>query len=117
MKDKIKEKVQAFSTKHNCPVTWRDLRFGYRRAEFCFSDYQSYEKARSAAGRLRNVHTESFCHHVGQFEGWLYLMDSADYADLMASLTDEQVRVEAWWQRYHSADPETRRLMACGRIA
>ena len=30
--------------------------------------------------------------------------------------TAEKARLENWWRRYHEADAETRRLMACGAI-
>ena len=33
-----------------------------------------------------------------------------------AKLKEEADRLEDWWQRYHVADEETRRLMACGAI-
>ena len=52
----------------------------------------------------------------GVFEGVVYAMDAADKAELDRICNEERARVEDWWQRYHVADDETRRLMACGAI-
>ena len=50
------------------------------------------------------------------FEAYLYVMPLEDYTQLKAKSKVEQDKLEDWWQRYHNADAETRRLMACGAI-
>ena len=58
-----------------------------------------------------------YCAEGGVFEGSVYAMDAADHAELVRLMNEEAARLEDWWQRYHVADEETRRLMACGAIA
>lgn len=60
-----------------------------------------------------------------EIERMLYRRYKTSYADCETvvgskALTENQVaekaRLENWWMRYHKADAETRRLMACGAI-
>lgn len=43
-------------------------------------------------------------------------MDAAAHDELMQKVREANRRVNEWWERYHVADAETRRLMACGAI-
>ena len=44
------------------------------------------------------------------------VMDTKDYLELMEKQQKEKQQHDEWWERYHAADAETRRLMACGAI-
>ena len=43
-------------------------------------------------------------------------MDWKDREGFEREQEKERKRLEDWWMRYHLADAETRRLMACGEI-
>lgn len=114
----VDERIVMRAKKYGLKVLWQQLKFGFKRAAF---DCDSYEEMYAIEGILEgipNVH----CHHWscsagGVVEGRVYAMDSADHAELERLMNEESARIEDWWQRYHAADEETRRLMACGAIA
>ena len=68
-------------------------------------------------GRMKGIVCEHWSCSEGIFEGRVYAMDSGEQEELERQSTAEMAAVEDWWQRYHAADEETRRLMACGALA
>lgn len=53
----------------------------------------------------------------GFYEGAIWIMERSRYEQYSQKMEEKQAYLEDWWQRYHVADEETRRLMACGNIA
>lgn len=113
----LKKKMDRFSEIMGVGYTWQALRFGYYRAVCDFDNESSFVSALEAAMRLKGVSIQSTCHYQGQFDGTIYIMDAQDAAELNKKLAEEQAQHDAWWQRYHDADEETKVLMRCGKIS
>ena len=64
----------------------------------------------------QGIWTDYWCCFEGEFEGYVYAMDWKDREGFEREQEKERKRLEDWWLRYHLADAETRRLMACGEI-
>lgn len=117
MRKQFIAKTNRFAQKHGLTVHWQALKFGYHRAVLICSDAGTYLRAKTQALRLRDVSCTFRCRSWnGGFEGILNIMDSCDADALDKLLEAEQTQTEDWWQRYHDADEETRKAMACGKI-
>ena len=114
---KCEKKVAMICRKYGLAYRMQPLKFGYERAEIEFDNYALQEGVREKLHRIRGVSVDSAAHFRGQFRGRLTVMDKQDAEELAEKLRKEQARIEDWWQRYHVADEETRRRMACGAIA
>lgn len=93
------------------------MKFGFKRAVIPCDCPVMYRAVIALTEKMKNVSVETWACYVEPFEGYVYLMDAADKAELDRLSKEEQARVEDWWQRYHVADEETKRLMACGKLA
>lgn len=109
----LKKKIDRFSKNMGVGYTWQALRFGYYRAVCDFDNADAYSSVLKAVQRLKGVSIQSTCHHQGQFDGTIYIMDAQDAAELAQRLKAEKEQNEAWWQRYHNADEKTKVLMRC----
>ncbi len=47
----------------------------------------------------------------------VYVMDKGSFEKWKEAERKDLERVNNWWERWHNADDETRRLMSCGVIA
>lgn len=108
-------KIIGFARKNNISFVWQPLKFGYRRAYFSFANYEEFSDFENKAKKLKNVSCESGCYSTGEFEGFVYLMGETEKNELGKKLAEEAEAVNQWWIRYHNADPETQRLMRCGK--
>ena len=102
----------------NSPVEER-LEFGYRRFRIDTRSYEETSAVRYLLSRSRDFSIVRVwkCSGGGFFEGCVYVMETKDYTEYTSKMDEKMAQIEDWWQRYHVADEETRRLMACGAIA
>lgn len=113
----LEGRMMNFAKKYNLSVMFRSLKFGFVRAEFDFEDEAQMEMAKKHLRRMKNLHVvDKKYYHVG-FSGYIHVMLHSDYLSLADKLQAQQESNEAWWQRFHTADPDTRRRMACGEIS
>lgn len=111
------ERIALMSKRHGLSVVWQQLKFGFKRAAFDCDSYEEMYAVENILERMDGVFVHRWhCADGGFFEGRVYAMDAADHAELERLSSEESTRIEDWWQRYHVADEETRRLMACGAI-
>lgn len=116
MNEKTESKLVLIAKKYGLHLTWQALRFGYKRAVITCESNEEYMAVRELMLRYKGFHVSFWAVFEGEFEGEVYVMDKKDHDDLQGLIDKEMARVEDWWQRYHVADTETRRLMACGAI-
>lgn len=117
MATKFEMRMYRFAKKHNLALEWQDMKFGYRRASIpCESDLE-FHTVQGLVQKMKNVKVEIWACYEGQFEGYVYAMDEAEWLEMSQKQEEEMGRLEDWWQRYHNADGEARRLMACGAIS
>lgn len=112
----FEKRMYLFSKKHNLTLEWQNLQLGYRRACLPCQNDVEFHTVWSLAQKMKNVKVEIWVCYEGEFEGYVYAMDEAQWREMKRKQEDERNRLEDWWQRYHIADSETRRLMACGAI-
>ena len=119
MKEKLTldERIALTAKRHGLRVTWQQLKYGFKRAAIECDSYEEMYAVEKIFKNQGGVSISSWhCSDGGFFEGRVYVMGAEDHAELERQRSEELARVEAWWQRYHVADAETRRLMACGAI-
>lgn len=112
------ERIALKAKQYGLIPKWQQLKYGFKRAVFDCDSFDEMHAIEKIVQRMGDVHCDRwYCAAGGVFEGCVYAMDAADYAELSRLMDEESARLEDWWQRYHVADEETRRLMACGAIA
>lgn len=116
MATKFESRIALVAKKHGLQMVWQDIKFGYRRARFSCESYEEMNAILDLLHKIEGVWTDSWCRFEGEFEGYVYAMNRNDRKQFESEQMKEQARVEDWWMRYHVADKETRRLMACGEI-
>ena len=116
MNSRTKSRIEKFAATHGCTVEWQALKFGYTRALLICNSYEQYVSVRTAAQKMDGVSCDYSHVHSRIFEGRLYLMPAADKDALDILLAQEKKVCDDWWQRYHLADTNTRKLMACGAV-
>ena len=108
--------MRKFARENNVEVQWQQLKFGYKRAKISCYSWEEYKELEGTLKRIKSLSVEHWVCFDGEFEAYLYVMPLEDYTQLKAKSKVEQDKLEDWWQRYHAANDETRRLMACGEI-
>lgn len=108
--------MRKFARENNVEVQWQQLKFGYKRAKIPCYSREEYKELERALKKNKALRVDRWTCFNGEFEAYLYVMPLEDYTQLKAKSKVEQDKLEDWWQRYHNADAETRRLMACGAI-
>lgn len=108
--------MRKFAKQNHVEVQWQQLRFGYKRAKIPCHSWAEYTAVEAALRRNKSLRVDYCVCFDGEFEAYLYVMPLEDYTQLKAKSKVEQDKLDDWWQRYHNADAETRRLMACGAI-
>lgn len=112
----VKTRIEMFCSKNQFEYEWQPLRFGFERAAVVCNSWHQHQAVAELARKLKGVAVRTWTCNLGEFEGYVYLMDAKDEDELYRLLTEEARRNEDWWQRYHAADQETKRLMARGDI-
>ena len=108
--------IRKFARENNVEVQWQQLKFGYKRAKIPCYSWEEYKELEHSLKKNKALRVDCWTCFNGEFEAYLYIMSREDYIQLQARNKAEQDKIEKWWQRYHIADDETRRLMACGTI-
>jgi hypothetical protein len=116
MNEKFEARAMLVARKHGYPMEWQDLRFGFKRAVIECSSYEDIYAVEYLFRKMKDTWVEHWACSIGTFSGCVYIMDAADHEELERLQKEDQQRLEDWWTRYHFADKETRRLMACGAI-
>jgi hypothetical protein len=114
--ERFEGKMALLAKKHGLRLEWQPVRFGHRRARFTCDSYEEVTAVQSLLRRIGGAWADSWVCFEGEFEGYVYAMARKDHDDLERQRKAESDRLEDWWLRYHLADVETRRLMACGEI-
>lgn len=110
-------KLNNLARKHNFEYTWEPMAYNARRAVIVVGSWNQLEYIRNVFKRVKNVRVDNWkCFDGDYFEGCVYVMDEEEYARYKAECDAERARHDDWWKRYHYADDETKRLMACGEI-
>lgn len=91
-------------------------RFGYEFIEVSCSNRFEREAVEKAS-HIKGVFTEAFFPGIHDSIGVVKIHDAKRYSECRKKIDAEMERIEDWWQRYHSADEETQKLMACGKIS
>ncbi len=117
MQENFEHKLTSFAKRHNLILEWQPLKFGYKRAKIHCHSHSELNAVAAKLRRAKNVDVTGtwFC-SVGEFEGYVFAMEPQEKADYEAKAKEEQARLDDWWLRYHSADTQTKRLMACGAL-
>ena len=113
---KFEQRMALFARKHGLHLTWQDVKFGYRRARFICESREEMTAILNLLWHTQGIWTDYWCCFEGEFEGYVYAMDRKDRENFEREQEKERNRLEDWWLRYHLADADTRRLMACGEI-
>ena len=94
-----------------CEITTA-ARSAYPLAMLDFDSLDTYFEAVARLRRCRSLHVD------GNRYAWgAHVMFTEDRAAWGQAEAVYMAGIEEWWQRYHNADENTRRLMACGAIA
>lgn len=113
----FEERIALIAKRNGLCLKWQPLKFGFKRAVIECDSFEEFGAAKAIAGKIKDATIDSWlCAAGGVFEGYVYVMNSGNKEKLDEMLSAENRRIEDWWQRYHAADEETRRLMACGAI-
>ena len=112
------QKLQKYCDKKSKTFRIQKLAFGYERAFIDFTDDQEgYDEMLRWLGRQKKLVYVAQCPYSPvHFMAFIRVMDESDRNEWLALSKQDAERAEEWWQRYHDADPETRKLMACGAI-
>ena len=112
MKQSFQSRILLCCKKYNLTPKWITTCYGYTAVKFeC--DSLAEAKAVESIFHYRKglwciLHTASWT---------VTVMDEKEHNELVEKQAEEMAKVNDWWERYHVADEETRKLMACGAIA
>lgn len=120
MAKSFKSRVEALAKRNGFSLRWRLRRDGFDgtwEAEFECGDYDEFCTVLQAVKKMKNVRVNIWTNSDGGvFEGYVHAMEHDDWIQFSKHCAEEKQRIEDWWLRYHNADAETRKLMACGAI-
>lgn len=119
-KTKTIRKLLAYCEKIEQPAVVQKLTFGYERVFMDFMDNREgfYEMCKWL-DKHKSLWYQTGCPYspLHEFNGHIFVMPVKERDEWMTLCKQDQERLDDWWRRYHAADEETRRLMACGAIA
>ena len=114
------KKLERMCTKHGFhPPVEQKLYFGYTAYAIDTDSWEDFllsqqliTKMPGATGTGRWYNGDG-----GVFEGRIRVMDTELIEQYNQEVRKYNQYVEDWWNRYHQANKEERRLMECGKIA
>ena len=110
--------LNKMAKKHGFDFNWQDLKYDTRRAVIHCDSWNQLGYIKNALSRIGGVKIEDCTiYGGGVFDGYVYVMTAEESDRLRSELAAESKAHWDWWQRYHDADAETKRLMACGSVA
>lgn len=112
------KKLQRYCKKRDITFKIQKLHFGFERMFLDFTDdIEGYYEMRRWLERQKTLSYETEMPYTPRhFVGWIRVMPASERDEWMTLCKQDSDRVEDWWRRYHAANIETRRLMACGQI-
>ncbi len=113
---KFEQRMALFARKHGLHLTWQDVKFGYRRARFICESREEMTAILNLLWHTRGSGPTTGVALRESSRGTSMPWIGKTGKDLSGNREKEWKRLEDWWLRYHLADAETRRLMACGRL-
>ena len=110
--------LNKMAKKHGFDFYYQDLKFDTRRAVIKCESWNQLSYIKDAFNRVSGVKIDS-CTITGGgvFDGYVYVMTAEESDRLKTEMAAESKTLNDWWERYHIADAETKRLMACGSVA
>lgn len=108
--------LNKLAKKHGFSYYWQSLKYDTRRAVIPCGSYDQLKYICNVLSRIKNVIVTTWACFECEFEGYVYIMTSDDAERLKTESTAETEKVNNWWERYHKADTETKKLMAGGAI-
>lgn len=111
------ETFALYANTNRIPFKYQHMTFGALRGVLMFDCSEKLQAHFSRLSKNKNFHIESKSHHDFYYEGYIYVMDAAEYQKWHEQQEAETAKNEAWWRRFHAADEVTRAKMARGEIA
>lgn len=91
-------------------------RFGYEYVAVSCNNRFEREVVLDVVRGIKGAMIETFFPGVHDSIGVVKVHDGKAYSETRKQIDAEMKAVENWWQRYHNADDETKKLMACGKV-
>lgn len=113
------QKLLDYCEENKILATVQKLTFGYERVLLDFYDNRDGFWAMCRwLDKKKSLHFETSCpYYPKHFVGYIKVMPAKERDQWMNLCRQDADRLDDWWRRYHAADKETRRLMACGTIS
>lgn len=108
--------LNKLAKKHGFEYQWQKTKYDTRRAVIECGSHEQMTYIHDVVSRVKGIEVTIWECFEGEFEGHIYIMTSDDAQKLRTESSEEMNRVNSWWKRYHIANTETRKLMACGAI-
>ena len=110
--------LNKMAKKHGFEFNWQELKYDTRRAVIHCDSWNQLSYIKNAFSRVSGIRVDDcVIFGGGVVDGYIYIMTAEESDRLKAEMNAESKACRDWWKRYHDADEETRRLMACGAIA
>ena len=113
------QKLLKYCEEKEILATVQKLTFGYERVLLDFTnDRDGFWQMCRWLDKKKTLHYETSCPYSPiHFIGYIKVMPAKERDQWMTLCRQDSDRIDDWWRRYHAADEETRRLMACGAIS
>lgn len=112
----FEKRLKLFAEKNGLQIRFHEMKYGAVRAVIYCSTPDELGATFSTLNKVRGMSVEFKSIHDGEYEGRVYVMERSEKERIDAECAAEMKRLKDWWQRYHEADEETRKLMASGKI-
>lgn len=109
--------LNKMAKRHGFEYSMQPMAYDTRRAVIPVKSWNQLEYVRNTLSHVKGLKTSDWKCFDGCFEGYVYVMESDDADRYKAESAAELASHWNWWERYNSADTDTKRLMACGAIA
>lgn len=103
--------IEAYCKRNNIPFEVQQMQYCIRFAINYINHYEleklirKFNQMRRVIVKLGNVYNHT-----------MFVYDAGEYDSAQEKEREKQAYLDDWWMRYHLADAETKRLMACGAI-
>lgn len=114
---KFEDKMALLAKRNRLNLEWQSLQYGFRRARFACDTWEELSVVSGLVSQMKGVWVDRWSCYEGEFEGYVYTMDAEERKKMKEAQEKKRNRLDDWWTRYNTADPETRCLMASGAIA
>jgi len=108
--------LNKLAKKHGFEYHWQPIKYDTKRAVIPCGSHEQQMYIYNVVSRIKSIEVTTWACYECEYEGYIYIMTAVDAQILRTESNKEMNRVNSWWNRYHIADTETRKLMACGAI-